>query len=231
MNYKVTRALSALRLAFLVMLVAAAVIIGFGCADSEHEPKRMPTEESAAAVIFDILDSSASDRPDLPTHVEERGKLALAVDAGSTWLTAIRFDSEAQEIFSGPMPDSDEELLAQLAPALAKYSPHDNTYINLPFTCVADRASHCSGRCVIVMSSDCYGEGMTRAMWEELNCAAQKLADNSHFVAVFIEGANPANMARMRLGLAPLSKKLQFVSSGALDVNLIADLVRTGGVH
>lgn len=209
-------------------LVVGSILFAKWKTTEVSPPAVLPTETNARSVVVGVLDTSASNRGSLPADTEELAKVPLIIGPG-TWLSALRCDDKVQELYSGPMPESDEALINELGPKLGPVSNRDNTYLNPLFDQLVDRLKKLKGRCVIIIWTDGYAEGTTRQGHEDVLRDAKLLAENSHVAAIFIVGVAPANMTQMCADLAPCAAKLRFLSTGSLDVSLVAGLLRSGG--
>lgn len=192
---------------------------------------KVPTEATARQVLLAGLDSSASNRQLLPLETGDVATLSLVLDQDTAWMTIWKIDSDVAEIFPGPYPDSDEDLLREITPHLAMLSGRDNTYLQKLLVAMAARAAKCSGRCVIFIATDGFCEGMSVDDHKLMRSAIQSLADNKHVVGVFVEGVNPVNMAAMRTDFSPVASKLQFLPAGKIDSGLVSDLLKAGGAN
>lgn len=180
------------------------------------------TESMASASLFEVIDTSVSNRQSVPILAEELATAQLQLDEKLSWLTVFRDDSDVQELFSGPLPGSDEVLLTELVPKLATFASHDNTYLDKAFAVLAKRVPACKGKSAIVVGTDGFCEGMSNEQHSSVQESARKLAASPTLQAVFIEGVNPANMAMLRRDLAPLGERVHFIAIGTLNQNNVA---------
>ncbi len=210
--------------------LALVITVGIGGCNSITSEQQVPlTETTAPDVLFEAIDTSASNRASVPVITEELATTQLLLDERNSWLTVFRFDRETQELYSGPLPNSDEALLTELTPKLSTFSAQDNTYLEKAFAVLAKRVPACKGKSVAVVATDGFCEGMTEKQHSSLKESAKKLAASLRLQAVFIEGANPSNMARLRADFESLGDKVQFVAVGGLNQNTIAQYLNTGG--
>lgn len=207
-----------------LFITATVLSVSVGC--SPRAGGGPVLSEQTAPFVFDwILDTSASNRAYVGLEIGSMGTVSLYLDSRNHWLNVYRCDSSTLEIRSDVPPHSDEELIKEVVPRLAPLSGKDNTLLHVALSVVTDRVATRSGKTVIVLASDGYGEGMDANARQTLRAVAATLAKNERVLAVFLEGVAPANVLQLRRDLQPISSKLRFVGAGRLDSAVINSLV------
>jgi len=220
---------STVRMAAMAVILGAILLISAGCKRSGSAT--LDTEQSSSVVIEAVLDTSASNRDNLPKETDELANLTLRVDSSSSWLSVFRIDSDLRQLHDGPIPDSGEAFLSDLLPALQPLTGKDNTYVQRALVAVSERLRGISGQAVVILWTDWYCEGMTASDHSTLTNAAKELANNRQVRAVMVVGAAPSNTEALHKDLAPLAKKLRVFQAGSLDEQLVADLLASGGAQ
>lgn len=206
-------------LLFVFLAAMIAILLSNGCGAS----KQSPTELTAPFTLIGSLDTSASDRHTLPSALLGMVDVMTNLPDGA-FVTLYRADSSCKEIYNGVAPASSEEVVQELTPRLSPVSTTDNTYLDVLAGQITRRLNTVTGLAVVIIDTDYYGEGMSRAGHTGLAAHVAMWGQDRHVVGIVVCHVNPERMAAVRSDFAAAGKKLTVTPDG-LDPDLVRNLV------
>lgn len=200
---------------------ALAILLVVLCALFLRKGANRPRPLGRPATLLASINTSGSSANELPPSKEFVVSAAMALPAG-TRLVIDRFDRRTENVFEGPVPADEDDLLSTVGPRLKVRSGLDDTLTDLLVARAEQVVRAARGPVAVAILGDGYSEGVTPAGHAAIRAAAARLAADPKFVGLYVVGAEPAARAQIRQDFAPLGSRLAFMELSD-DPSAIAD--------
>lgn len=176
--------------------------------------------------LIGALDASASNRKDLPASLMGMAELASSLAPGSH-TTLYRIDVRCQEIYNADAPKIIEDFAAHMTPRLNEVAHEDNTYLHLLARAISSSLKSASGKAVIVIDTDYFGEGMTAKDHQAVANCANAWAKDQRVLGIVVCHVNPKCMESARADFVGANTKAIITPDGA-PTESIMRLIKDG---